>query len=148
MSTNTVRLHRVLRAQPDKIYRAFIQADAIVKWFPPNGFTCKIHQFDAKVGGTYRMSFINLSTGQEHIFSGTYLEIVPNKSIRISDKFEEPSFPGEMITTATLKKVSVGTELNIVQEGIPESIPLESCYLGWQESLNLLALLVEAEISE
>ena len=148
MSTNTVRLHRVLRAQPDKIHRAFIQADAIVKWFPPNGFTCKVHQFDAKVGGTYRMSFINLSTGQEHIFSGTYLEIVPNKSISISDKFEEPSFPGEMITTATLKKVSVGTELNIVQEGIPESIPLESCYLGWQESLNLLALLVEAEISE
>ena len=148
MSTNTVRLQRVLRAQPDKIYRAFIQADAIVKWFPPNGFTCKVHQFDAKVGGTYRMSVINLSTGQEHIFSGTYLEIVPNKSISISDKFEEPNFPGEMITTVTLKKVSVGTELNIVQEGIPESIPLESCYLGWQESLNLLALLVEAEISE
>ncbi|MEJ2544478.1 MAG: SRPBCC family protein [Calditrichaceae bacterium] len=148
MSSNTVHLHRVIRAAPEKIYRAFIQADAIVKWFPPNGFTCKVHQFDAKVGGTYRMSFINLSNRQEHIFSGTYLKIVPNECISISDTFEEPGFPGEMITTASLKQVSGGTELNIVQEGIPESILLESCYLGWQESLNLLALLVEAEISE
>ena len=148
MSTNTVRLHRVLRAAPEKVYRAFIDADAMVKWFPPNGFTCKVHHLDATVGGNYRMSFTNFTTGQDHSFSGTYLELVPHERVRISDKFEDPNMPGEMITSVSLKNVSCGTDLNIVQEGIPEAISLESCYLGWQESLNLLAVLVEAEIPE
>jgi len=148
MSSNTVRLHRVLRAAPEKIYKAFVDADAMVKWFPPNGFTCKVHHFDAKTGGTYRMSFTNFTTGKDHSFGGTYLELVPYERIRISDKFEDPNLPGEMVTSISLKKVSCGTEMNIVQEGIPEIIPLESCYLGWQESLTLLALLVEADIQE
>jgi uncharacterized protein YndB with AHSA1/START domain len=146
MSTNTVRLHRVLRATPERIYRAFLDADAMAKWLPPNGFTGKVHHADAKVGGTYKMSFTNFSTGQSHSFGGKYLDLVPNERIRHTDKFDDPSLPGEMLTTVSLRKVSVGTELDIVQEGIPEAIPLEACYLGWQESLTLLALLVEAEI--
>ena len=148
MSTSTVRLHRVLRATPEKIYRAFLEPDAMGKWLPPNGFTGTVHQMDAKVGGTYRMSFRNLTTGQSHAFGGTYLELVPHERIRHTDKFDDPGLPGEMQTTVSLKAVSCGTELNIVQEGIPEAIPPEACYLGWQESLTLLALLVEAEISE
>ena len=148
MSTNTIRLHRVLRATPEKIYRAFLEPDAMGKWLPPNGFTGTVHQMDAKVGGTYRMSFRNLTTGQSHAFGGTYLELVPHERIRHTDKFDDPGLSGEMQTTVSLKAVSCGTELNIVQEGIPEAIPPEACYLGWQESLTLLALLVEAEISE
>jgi uncharacterized protein YndB with AHSA1/START domain len=146
MSTGTVRLHRVLRAAPEKIYRAFLDADAMVKWLPPNGFTGRIHHIDAKVGGTYTMSFTNFTTGQSHSFGGTYLELVPHERIRHTDKFDDPSLPGEMHTTISLKKVSVGTELNVVQEGIPEAIPPEACYLGWQESLTLLTQFVEAEI--
>lgn len=148
MSVNTVRLHRALRAAPEKIYKAFLNADAMVKWFPPYGFTGKVHHIDTKVGGTYRMSFTNLTTGQSHTFCGEYLELVPHERIRNTDKFEDPNLPGEMQTTVTLKKVSCGTELTIMQEGIPDAIPLESCYLGWQESLTLLAQLVEAEIPE
>ncbi len=147
MPANTVRLHRVLRAAPEKIYKAFLDADAMVKWFPPHGFTGKVHHIDAKVGGTYRMSFTNLTTGQSHTFGGEYLELVPHKRIRNTDKFEDPNLPGEMQTTVTLKQVSCGTELNIVQEGIPDAVPLESCYRGWQESLTLLAQLVEAEFT-
>jgi len=146
MSTNTVRLHQVLRAKPEKVYRAFLDADAMAKWLPPHGFTGKVHHVDAKVGGTYKMSFTNFSTGQSHFFGGTYLELVPNERIRHTDKFDDPNLPGEMQTTISLRKVSVGTELDIVQEGIPAAIPLEACYLGWQESLTLLAQLVEAEI--
>ena len=146
MPTNTVRLHRVLRATPEKIYRAFLDPAAMAKWLPPNGFTGKVHQIDAKVGGTYRMSFTNFGTGQSHSFGGTYLELVPNERIRHTDTFDDPSLPGEMHTTVSLKKVSVGTEVNVVQEGIPAAIPAEACYLGWQESLTLLAQLVEAEI--
>jgi len=146
MSTNTVHLHRVLRAAPERIYRAFLDADAMVKWLPPNGFTGKIHHLNAEVGGTYRMSFTNFTTGQSHSFGGEYLELVPNERIRHTDKFDDSSLPGEMRTTVSLKKVSCGTELDIVQEGIPSVIPAESCYLGWQESLTLLAQLVEAEI--
>ncbi len=146
MSTNTVRLHRILRAKPERVYRAFLDADAMVKWFPPHGFIGNVHQIDAKVGGTYKMSFTNFSTGQNHSFGGTYLELVPNELIRNTDKFDDPNLPGEMLTTVSLRQVSVGTELNIVQEGIPEVIPLEACYLGWQESLALLAQLVEPEI--
>ncbi|BAU49432.1 activator of HSP90 ATPase [Sulfurifustis variabilis] len=148
MSTNTVRLHRVLRAAPERVYRAFLDADAMAKWLPPNGFTGKVHQMDAKVGGTYRMSFTNFTTGQSHAFGGKFLELVPNERVRYTDVFEDPNLPGEMQTTVSLTKVSCGTELNIVQEGIPGVIPLESCYLGWQESLTLLAMLVEAEIRE
>ena len=148
MSSNTVRLHRVLRATPEKIYRAFLDPDAIVKWMPPNGFTGKIHQIDAKVGGTYKMSFTNFSTGESHAFGGKYLELVPNERICNTDNFDDPNLPGEMVTTVTLNRVSCGTEVNIVQEGIPEQIPTEACYLGWQDSLSLLAQLVEAEISE
>jgi uncharacterized protein YndB with AHSA1/START domain len=148
MSTGTVRLHRVLRAPPERIYRAFLDPDATAKWLPPNGFTCKVHQLDAKVGGSYRMSFTNFSNGQSHSFAGKYLELIPNERIRNTDKFDDPNLPGEMLTTVTLKQVSCGTELNIVQEGIPEPIPPEACYLGWQESLTLLAQLVEAEIQE
>jgi len=146
MPTNTVRLHRVLRATPERVYRAFLDADAMAKWLPPNGFTGKVHHIDAKVGGTYKMSFTNFSTGHSHSFGGEYLELAPNELIRHTDTFDDPGLPGEMRTTISLKQVSVGTELNVVQEGIPEAIPAEACYLGWQESLTLLALLVEAEV--
>jgi uncharacterized protein YndB with AHSA1/START domain len=148
MATNTVRLHRVLHAKPERVYRAFLDADAMVKWLPPHGFTGKVHQLDARVGGRYRMSFTNFSTGGSHSFGGEYLELVPNERIRHTDRFDDPNLPGEMITTITVKQVSVGAELNVVQEGIPEAIPAEACYLGWQESLALLAQLVEAEIPE
>jgi uncharacterized protein YndB with AHSA1/START domain len=147
MATGTVRLHRVLRAPPERIYRAFLDADAMAKWLPPNGFTGKVHELDAKVGGTYRMSFTSLATGHSHAFGGKYLELVPSERICHTDRFDDPNLPGEMRTTISLKKVSCGTELSVVQEGIPDAIPLEACYLGWQESLALLALLVEAEIS-
>jgi len=146
MPTNTVRLHRVLRTTPEKIYRAFLDPAAMAKWLPPNGFTGKVHQIDAKVGGTYKMSFTNFGTGQSHSFGGTYLELVPNERIRHTDTFDDPNLRGEMHTTVSLKRVSVGTEVNVVQEGIPAAIPAEACYLGWQESLTLLAQLVEAEV--
>jgi uncharacterized protein YndB with AHSA1/START domain len=148
MSTNTIRLHRVLRAKPEKIYRAFLDADAMVKWLPPNGYTGKVHHLDARVDGTYKMSFTNFASGKSLSFGGRYLELVPNDRLRYTDMFDDPNLPGEMQTTVTLKQVSCGTELNIVQEGIPEAIPPEACYLGWQESLTLLAKLVEAEIPE
>jgi uncharacterized protein YndB with AHSA1/START domain len=148
MSTNTICLHRVLRATPDRIYRAFLDAEAVVKWLPPNGFTGTVHHMDAKVGGTYKMSFTNFSTGRSHSFGGKYLELTPQERILHTDKFEDPNLPGEMQTTITLKKVSVGTELSIVQEGVPGIIPAEACYLGWQESLTLLAKLVETEIPD
>jgi uncharacterized protein YndB with AHSA1/START domain len=147
-SANTVRLHRVLRATPERVYRAFLDPAALSKWLPPNGFTCTVHHVDAKVGGTYKMSFTNFTTGKSHSFGGTYLELVPFERIRYTDKFDDPNLAGEMITTITLKKVSVGTELEIVQEGIPPAIPAEACYLGWNESLMLLAKLVEAEIPD
>jgi uncharacterized protein YndB with AHSA1/START domain len=146
MSTNTVRLHRVLRAPPERIYRAFLDADAMAKWLPPNGFTGKVHHLDAKVGGTYKMSFTNFTSGHSHSFGGKYVELVPNERIRHTDKFDDPNLPGEMETTISLKKVFCGTDVSIVQEGIPAVIPVEACYLGWQESLTLLAQLVEAEI--
>ena len=146
--SNTIKLHRVLRAAPEKIYRAFLNADALAKWLPPNGFTCKVHHQDARVGGTYKMSFTNFTTGGSHSFGGTYVELIPNERIRYTDKFDDPNLPGEMSATITLKKVSCGTELNIVQEGVPEMIPAEACYLGWQESLMLLAKLVEVEIPD
>ena len=145
---NTVRFHRVLRAPPEKVYRAFLDADAKVKWLPPNGFTGKVHHLEAKVGGTYKMSFTNFSTGHSHSFGGTYTELVPHERIRYTDKFDDPNLPGEMQVTVTLKKVFFGTELNIVQEGIPDVIPAEACCLGWQESLVLLAKLVEVEIPD
>lgn len=148
MSASTVKLHRVLRAPPERVYRAFLDADAMAKWLPPHGFTCKVHQLDARVGGSYRMSFTNFSSGQSHSFGGKYLELVPNERIRNTDTFDDPNLPGEMQTTVSLRPVSCGTELDIVQEGIPEAIPREGCYLGWQESLTLLAQLVEAEIPE
>jgi len=148
MSTNTIRLHRVLRATPERIYRAFLDADAMAKWLPPNGFTGKVHHLEAKVGGTHKMSFTNFTTGHSHSFGGTFLELVPHERIRYTDKFDDPNLPGEMQVTVSLKKVSVGTELNIVQEGVPDVIPPEACYLGWQESLTLLAKLVEAEIPD
>jgi uncharacterized protein YndB with AHSA1/START domain len=148
MPTSTIRLHRVLRATPGRVYRAFLDANAVVKWMPPNGFTCKVHHLDAKVGGTFRMSFTNFTSGKSHSFGGEYLELTPNELIRHTDKFDDPNLPGEMRVTITFKKVSVGTELNIVQEGVPEVIPPEACYLGWQESLVLLAKLVEAEIPD
>jgi uncharacterized protein YndB with AHSA1/START domain len=148
MSNNTVRLHRVLRTTPDKLYRAFITAEAMAKWLPPNGFFCTVHSMEAKVGGSYRMSFTNFTTGNGHAFGGKYLEMVPKERIRYTDKFEDPNLPGEMITTVTLKKVAVGTEVNIVQENIPAVIPTEACYLGWQESLENLARLVEPEIPD
>lgn len=148
MPTNTVRLHRVLHAAPEKVYRAFLDPDAMVKWLPPNGFTGKVHEIDARVGGGYRMSFTNFTTGQRHSFAGTYDELVPHERIRYTDKFDDPNLAGEMQLTITLKEVSCGTELNIVQEGLPEAIPAEMCYLGWQESLILLANLVEAEIPD
>ena len=146
--SNTVRFHRVLRTTPEKVYRAFLDGDAMAKWLPPNGFTGKVHQLDARVGGSYQMSFTNFSTGSRHSFGGEYLELVPNERIRHTDRFDDPNLPGEMQTTITLKKVSVGTELSIVQEGIPDVIPAEACTLGWQESLTLLAELVEAEIPD
>ena len=148
MASNTVRLHRVLQAPAERIYRAFLDADAYAKWLPPNGFTCKVHQLDARVGGTYRATFTNFGTGNGHSFGGRYLELVPNERIRHDDQFEDPGLPGTMITTIELKPVSVGTEVHIVQEGIPDAIPLEACYLGWQESLVLLGKLVEAEIPD
>jgi uncharacterized protein YndB with AHSA1/START domain len=146
MPTSTIRLHRVLRATPERVYRGFLDADAMVKWLPPNGFTAKVHHMDAKVGGTFRMSFTNFSTGQSHSFGGEYLELTPHERIRYTDKFEDPNLAGEMQVTVTLRKVSVGTELHVVQDGVPAVIPAEACYLGWQESLTLLAKLVEAEI--
>jgi uncharacterized protein YndB with AHSA1/START domain len=146
--TNTVRLHRVLRATPERVYRAFLNADAMAKWLPPNGFTCKVHQLDAKIGGTFRMSFTNFTTQKSHSFGGKYLELKPHELIRYDDKFDDPKLPGEMITTVALKQVFCGTELNITQEGIPAMIPAEACYMGWQESLILLAKLVEAEIPD
>ena len=145
---STVRLQRVLRSTPDRIYRAFLDPEAMSKWLPPNGFTGKVHKMDARVGGTYRMSFTNFTSGKSHAFGGEYLELVPNERIRHTDKFDDPNLPGEMVVTVTLKKVLVGTELNIVQEGIPDVIPPEACVLGWQESLSLLAKLVEAEIPD
>jgi uncharacterized protein YndB with AHSA1/START domain len=143
---NTIRLHRVLHTRPEKVYKAFLDPDAMVKWLPPNGFTAKVHQMDAKVGGVHRMSFTNFSTGNGHSFGGKYLELVPNERLRYTDKFDDPNLPGEMTVTVTLKKVSVGTDLTVVQEGVPDVIPPEACYLGWQESLILLAKLVEPEI--
>jgi uncharacterized protein YndB with AHSA1/START domain len=148
MPGNTIRLHRVLRATPERVYRAFLDPDAMVKWLPPNGFTARMHEADVRVGGSYRMSFKNFTTGKSHSFGGRYLELTSNERIRYTDKFDDPNLPGEMQTTVTLKKVSVGTELNVVQEGVPEVIPAEACYLGWQESLTLLAKLVEAEIPD
>ena len=147
-NTNTVRLHRVLRATPERVYRAFLDADAMAKWLPPNGFTGKVHQMDAKVGGTYKMSVTNFSTGKSHSFGGQYLELKPHERLRYDDKFDDPNLPGEMVTTINLKQVFCGTELNVTQEGIPAMIPAEACYLGWQESLTLLAKLVEAEIPD
>ena len=146
MPNNTVRLHRVLRTKPEKIYRAFLDADAMAKWLPPNGFTGRVHELDAREGGRYRMSFTNFSTGSSHSFGGEFLELVPNERIRHTDEFDDPNLPGHMTTTITLRPVMVGTEITIVQEGIPEAIPVEACYLGWQESLTLLAQLVEPEI--
>jgi uncharacterized protein YndB with AHSA1/START domain len=146
MAGGTLRLHRVLRADPQKVYRAFTDPDAMAKWLPPHGFTGKVHQMDARVGGSFRMSFTNFSTGQGHSFGGEYLELVPGERLRYTDRFDDPNLPGEMVTTITLTRVSCGTELVAVQEGIPDVIPSEACYLGWQESLALLALLVEPEI--
>ena len=145
---STIKLHRVLRAKPERVYRAFIDPDAMAKWLPPNGFTGKVHSIDAKVGGTYKMSFTNFTTGQSHSFGGKFLELVPNERLRYTDRFDDPNLPGEMQTTVTIKQVSVGVELNVVQEGIPDAIPAEACYLGWQESLTLLTKLVEAEIKQ
>jgi uncharacterized protein YndB with AHSA1/START domain len=146
MPTNTVKLHRVLRATPERVYRAFLDPDAMAKWLPPNGFTGKVHHMDAKVGGTYRMSFTNFTSGNAHAFGGTYLELIPNQRLRYSDRFEDPNMQEEMQTTVSIVPVSCGVELNVTQEGIPAAIPAEACYLGWQESLTLLAKLVEAEI--
>ena len=148
MTDNTVRLHRVLRAKPEKVYRAFLDAEAIARWLPPNGFTCKVDQLDAKVGGKFRMSFRNFSTGNGHSFGGTYLELVPEERLRYTDKFDDPNLPGEIVTTVTLRAVSCGTELSVLQQGIPDVIPTEMCYLGWQESLDHLARLVEPEIPD
>jgi uncharacterized protein YndB with AHSA1/START domain len=148
MIANTIRLHRILRARPEKIYKAFLDPDAVAKWLPPNGFTAKVHKMDAKVGGTYKMSFTNFTTGKSHSFGGTYIELTPHERIRYTDKFDDPNLPGEMQTTITLTEVSCGTDLNIVQEGVPAVIPAEACYLGWQESLALLAKLVEPEIPD
>ncbi|HJV84481.1 MAG TPA: SRPBCC family protein [Noviherbaspirillum sp.] len=148
MSTNTARLHRVLKATPERVYRAFLDADALVKWLPPNGFTAKVHHLEATVGGNYRMSFTNFTNGHSHSFGGDYLELVPHERIRYTGTFDDPNLPGMMQTTVTLRAVSCGVELNVVQEGIPEVIPVEACYLGWQESLVLLGKLVEPEIRE
>jgi uncharacterized protein YndB with AHSA1/START domain len=148
MADRAVRLHRVLKSKPERVYRAFLDPDAVVKWLPPHGFTCKVEQLDARVGGRFRMSFKNFTTGNSHSFGGEYLELVPGKRIRNTDKFDDPNMPGVMETTVTLAEVVVGTELTVVQQGIPEAIPLEACYLGWQESLELLAKLVEPEIPD
>jgi uncharacterized protein YndB with AHSA1/START domain len=147
-NTNAVRLHRVIKAPADRIYRAFLDPDAMVKWLPPHGFTGKVHQLDAKVGGSFKMSFTNFSTGKGHSFGGKYLELVPGERIRHTDKFDDPNLPGEMQTTITFRQIFCGTEMNIVQEGIPSAIPVQACYLGWQESLTLLVQLVEAEIPD
>jgi uncharacterized protein YndB with AHSA1/START domain len=144
----TVKLHRVLRTTPERLYRAFVDPDALAKWLPPNGFTAKVHHMDARVGGSFRMSFTNFSTGSGHAFGGTYLELQPGERLRYTDTFDDPNLPGEMVTTVTLAKVSCGTELTVVQEGLPAAIPTEACYLGWQESLVLLGKLVEAEIPD
>ena len=144
----TVKLHRVLTTKPEKVYRAFLEADAMAKWLPPNGFACTVHHFEPKVGGTFRMSFRNFTTGQSHAFGGTYTELVPNKKLRYTDKFDDPNLPGEMAVTVELTQVSVGTEVTIEQAGIPDMIPVEACYLGWQESLRNLAKLVEPEINQ
>ena len=146
MPTNTIRLHRVLRSPPERVYRAFLDADAMAKWLPPNGFTGRVHHMEARVGGTFRMSFTNFSTGQSHAFGGEFLELSPHERIRYTDRFDDPNLPGVMEVTVVLRPVSCGTELSVVQEGVPEVIPAEACYLGWQESLTLLAKLVEAEI--
>ena len=148
MPTGTVRLHRVLSAPAERVYRAFLDASAMAKWLPPYGFTCQVQHLDARVGGSFRMSFTNFSSGQGHSFGGEYLELVPDERIRYTDKFDDPNLPGEIQVTVSLTKVSCGTEIHIVQEGLPEVIPIEMCYLGWQESLVLLAMLVEAEIRE
>ncbi len=148
MGTNTIRLHRVFRAAPERVYRAFLDADAMVKWLPPNGFTGKVHHMDPKVGGTFKMSFTNFTTGKSHSFGGQYLDLVPHERIRYTDNFDDPNLSGEIRVTVTLKPVSCGTEVNIVQEGVPDVIPAEACYLGWQESLILLGKLVEAEIHD
>ncbi|MGB9093841.1 MAG: SRPBCC family protein [Gallionella sp.] len=148
MATNTIKLHRVLKTTPEKIYRAFLDAGALAKWLPPHGFTCKVHHLEVKVGGSYKMSFTNFSTGHGHSFGGKFLELVPNNRICHTDQFDDPNLPGEMKTTITLRQVSCGTELNVVQEGVPEMIPPEACYLGWQESLVLLAQLVEPDITD
>ncbi|MGB6487997.1 MAG: SRPBCC family protein [Steroidobacteraceae bacterium] len=145
---NTVRLHRVLATRPDKVYRAFIEPDAVAKWLPPNGFTCTVHQLEPKVGGVHRMSFRNFTTGEGHSFGGKYLELAPNERLSYTDRFDDPNLPGELRVTVTLKKVAVGTELSIVQEGLPDALPVEACYLGWQESLRNLARLVEPEIAQ
>jgi len=148
MSTNTIRLHRVIKTAPEKIYRAFLDADAMAKWLPPYGYTCKVHHFEGKVGGSFKMSFTNFTTQQGHSFGGTYLELVPGEKLRYNDKFDDPSLPGEMTVTVTLKPVLCGTEVNIEQSGIPAMIPPEMCYLGWQESLLQLATLVEPDIQQ
>jgi uncharacterized protein YndB with AHSA1/START domain len=148
LMASTIRLHRVLRAKSERIYRAFLDPEAMSKWLPPNGFTGKVHHLDARVGGTYKMSFTNFTSGKSHSFGGEYLELVPNERIRHTDRFDDPNLPGEMQVTVTLKPVSVGTDVTIVQEGVPDVIPAEACYLGWQESLALLAKLVEAEIPD
>jgi uncharacterized protein YndB with AHSA1/START domain len=144
--SGTVKLHRAFQAPPERIYKAFIDPDAMAKWLPPNGFTGHVHEMDARVGGSYKMSFTNFSNGQRHSFGGEFVEMVPNERLVYTDKFDDPGMPGEMRTTVTVKKASIGSELNVVQEGIPEMIPVETCYLGWQESLALLKLLVEADI--
>ena len=148
MPTNTVKLHRVLKSTPERVYRAFLDPDAMAKWLPPNGFTGKVHSIEPRVGGTYKMSFKNFTTGESHSFGGKYLELVPNERIRHTDRFDDANLPGEMVTTITIKQVSVGVELNVLQEGIPEAIPAEACYLGWQDSLTLLTQLVEPEIKQ
>ncbi len=145
---STIRLHRVFRATPERAYRAFLDPDAKAKWLPPYGFTCKVHHLDARVGGTYKMSFTNFSTGNSHTFGGQYLELAPNELIRYTDKFDDPNLPGEMLTTVTFKRVSCGTEVSIVQEGLPDAIPVEMCYLGWQDSLAQLANLIDPEIAD
>lgn len=145
---NTVRLHRVLATRPEKVYRAFLEADALAQWLPPNGYTCTVHQIEPKVGGTHRASFRNFTNGAAHSFGGRYTELVPNERLCYTDRFEDPNLPGEMRVTVTLKKVSVGTEVSIVQEGVPDVIPVEACYLGWQQSLRNLARLVEPEITQ
>ena len=146
MTTNTIRLHRVLRAPPERIYRAFLDADALAKWLPPDGFTCKVHALDVRVGGSYRMSFTNFANGQSHAFGGEYLELVPNERIRHTDRFDDPNLPGTIVTAISLRAVSCGTDLTVVQDDVPAAIPAEACYLGWQASLALLARLVEADV--